>query len=160
MRESFISVRHAMRVVFLLHGIAAIVGGVENLGREPIRHRFFTAPARVGDNPANSQGTAPLLMNFNRNLVSRTTNAPRFNFDRRLHVVDGAFENLQRLLARLVADLAHGVVENALGHTLLALPHHAADELRDQRAVVNRIGKYFPSFSYSSSWHIVLSLLT
>src|SRR6476660_6408513 len=90
MGKRFVGVRHAMRVVFLLHGVAAI-------------------------------------------------------------------ENLQRLLAGLVADLAHGIVKNAFRHALLALPHHATDELRHQRAVVNRIGKNFASFSYSSSWHIVLS---
>src|ERR1051326_8760499 len=157
MRERFVRVRHTMCVVFLLHRVAAIVGGIENLGRETIRHRFFTAPTRVGNNPTNSQGTAPLLVNFNWNLVRRTTNAPRLNFDRGFHVVDGAFENLQWLLTGLVADLLHGIVKDALGHALLALPHHAADELRHQWAAVNRIGKDFASFSYSSSWHIVLS---
>src|ERR1051326_3169584 len=157
MRERFVRVRHTMCVVFLLHRVAAIVGGIENLGRETIRHRFFAAPTRVGNNPTNSQGTAPLLVNFNWNLVRRTTNAPRLNFDRGFHVVDGAFENLQWLLTGLVADLLHGIVKDALGHALLALPHHAADELRHQWAAVNRIGKDFASFSYSSSWHIVLS---
>src|ERR1051326_5067330 len=157
MRERFVRVRHTMCVVFLLHRVAAIVGGIENLGRETIRHRFFAAPTRVGNNPTNSQGTAPLLVNFNWNLVRRTTNAPRLNFDRGFHVVDGAFENLQWLLTGLVADLLHGIVKDALGHALLALPHHAADELRHQWAAVNRIGKDFASFSFSSSWHIVLS---
>src|SRR5690242_14026870 len=157
MGKRFVRVRHTMRVVFLLHGVAAIVGGIENLGRETIGHRFFTAPTRVGDNPTNSQGTAPLLVNFNWNLVGRTTNAPRLNFDRGLHVVDSAFENFQRFFARLVTDLAHGIVKNALGYTLLALPHDTADEFGHQRAGVNRIGKDFASFSYSSSWHIVLS---
>src|ERR1044072_8667027 len=157
MRERFVRVRHTMCVVFLLHRVAAIVGGMEKPARETIRHRFFTAPTRVGNNPTNSQGTAPLLVNFNWNLVRRTTNAPRLNFDRGFHVVDGAFENLQWLLTGLVADLLHGIVKDALGHALLALPHHAADELRHQWAAVNRIGKDFASFSYSSSWHIVLS---
>src|SRR5690348_15357600 len=101
MRERFVRIRHAMRVVFLLHGVAAIVGSIENLVREAIGHRFFTAPAGVGDDPTNSESAAPFLMNFNRNLVSRTTDAPRFNFDRGLDVIDGAFENLQRLLAGL-----------------------------------------------------------
>src|ERR1044072_6617852 len=103
-----------MRIVLLLHGVPAISGCLEDLGRETIRHDYFAAPTRVRDNPTNSQGAAPLRVNFNWNLVGRTTNASRLNFDRGLHVVDGAFENLQRLLAGLIGDMAHGVVENAL----------------------------------------------
>src|SRR5215216_4906359 len=158
MRKRLVRVRHAVRVFFLLHRIAAVVGRVENLGRQTIRHRLFTATAGVGDDPANCQGTAPFLVYFNRHLISRTADASRLHLDRGLHVIDRPFENFQRLFARLVADLPHRIVENALGHTLLAFPHHATDELRHQRAVVDRIGKYFASFGYSSSWHISVSL--
>jgi hypothetical protein len=73
--------------------------------RQTIGHRLFAATARVGNDPANCQGTAPFLVNFDRHLISRTANASRLHFDRRLHVVDGALENLQRLFAGLVADL-------------------------------------------------------
>src|SRR5690349_21686050 len=159
MRECFVSVRHAVRVFLLLHRIAAVVRRVAMLGRQTISHRLFTAAAGVGDDPANCQGTAPFLVYFDRHLISRTADASRLHFNRGLHVINRPFEYLQRLFARLVADLAHGIVENALGHTLFAFPHHATDELRHQRAAINRIGKYFASFGYSSSWHIVLSLL-
>src|SRR6185503_8743150 len=158
MREGFVSVRHAVRVFLLLHRIAAVVRRVENLSRQAIGHRLFTAAAGVGDDPANCQGTAPFLVYFDRHLISRTADASRLHFDRGLHVIDRAFENFQRLFARLVANLPHGIVENALGHTLLSLPHHATDELRHEWAAVNRIGKYFASFGYSSSWHIFVSL--
>src|SRR6185503_3564147 len=156
MRERFVSVCHAVRVFLLLHRITAIVRGVENFSRQTIRHRLFTAAAGVGDDPANCQGTAPFLVYFDRHLISRTANASRLHFNRGLHVINRPFENFQRLFARLVADLAHSIVENALGHTLFAFPHHTTDELRHQRAAVDRIGKYFASFGYSSSWHIVL----
>src|SRR5215213_1443303 len=155
-RKRLVGVRHAVRVFLLLDRIPAVVCRIENLGRQTIRHRLFTAAACVGDDPPDCQGTAPFLVYFDRHLISRTADASRLHFNRRLHVIDRALENLQRLFAGLVANLPHGIVENALGHTLLAFPHHAADELRHQRAVVDRIGKYFASFGYSSSWHIVL----
>src|SRR5688572_18345972 len=101
MGKRLIGVGHTMRVVLLLYGVATIIGGIENLGRETIGHRLFAARTRVGDNPTNSQGTAPLLVNFNRNLISRTTNASGLNFHRRLHVIDGSFENLDRKSTRL-----------------------------------------------------------
>src|SRR3982751_700743 len=88
MRERFVRIRHAVRVFFLLHRIAAVVCRVENLCRQTIHHRLLTAAPRVGDDPANCQGTAPLLMHFNRNLISRSANAPRLHFNSRLHVVD------------------------------------------------------------------------
>src|SRR6185369_12025084 len=129
---------------------------IEYLGRQTIGHRLFTAAAGVGDDPANCQGTAPFLVYFDRHLIRRTADASRLHFNRGLHVIDCPFENLQRLFARLVADLAHGVVKDALGHTLLACPHHTTNELGHQRAAVDRIREYIASFSYSSSWHIRL----
>src|SRR5215213_1005654 len=160
MRECLIGVSHAVRVFLLLHRIAAVVRRVENLGRQTIHHRLFTAAAGVGDYPPNCQGTAPFLVYFDRHLIGGAADASRLHFNRGLDVIDRPFENFQRLFARLVADLPHGIVEDTLGHTLLAFPHHAADELRHQRAAVDRIRKYFASFGYSSSWHIVLSLLS
>ena len=87
MRKSLISVGHAVRILFLLNSVAAIICRVENLSRKTICHRLFAASARVGNNPTNSQGTAPLLVNFNRNLIRRTADAPRLHFNRRLDVV-------------------------------------------------------------------------
>src|SRR4030095_8734548 len=53
MRKCLVRIRHAVRVFFLLHCVAAIVGGVENLGCEAIGHRLFTATSRIRDNPTN-----------------------------------------------------------------------------------------------------------
>src|ERR1041385_494496 len=160
MRKRLVRIRHAVRVFLLLHRVAAVVCRVENLGCQTIGHRLLAAAACVRDDPANCQGTAPFLVNFDRNLISRTANSSRFHFNRGLDVVDGALENLQWLFAGLVANLLHRVVEDGLSAALLALPHHAADEFRHERAVVYRIWKHVASFGYSSSWHIVLSLLS
>src|ERR1044072_3307461 len=119
MRECFVSVRHAVRVFLLLHRIAAVVCRVENLSRQTIGHRLFTAAARVGDDPANCKGTAPFLVYLDRNLICGATNASRLHSNGRLALVDSSLENLQRLFAGLVADLPHGIVEDAFSNTLL-----------------------------------------
>src|SRR6185312_8914452 len=160
MRERLVRVGHAVRVFFLLYRVSAVVSRVENLSRQTIGHRLFTAPTRVRNDPANCQGTAPLLVYLDRNLISRTPNASRLHFNRRLYVVDRSLENFQRLFAGLVAELTHGIVKNAFRYALLACPHHTANKLRHQRTVINRIRKHFASFGYSSSWHIVISLFS
>src|SRR5262249_8668653 len=55
---------------------------------------------------------------------------------------------------RTLFDLVKSLVDDALGHRLLAVPHHRVDEFSDERAVVNRIGQDFAFWDFSSSWHI------
>ena len=45
-RERLVGVGHAMRVFALAHGGAAVLGGLEQLGREALRHRLLAAGAR------------------------------------------------------------------------------------------------------------------
>src|SRR5258705_3669200 len=153
MRKRLVGIRHAMRIFLFLYRVAAVIGRVKNLAGEPVSHRFFAATARVRNNPADRQGAAPFLMHLYRHLIRGTANPSRLNFDGRLHVIDCAFENLQRSLAGLLADLLHRAVENDFSDRFLPAPHNAVDKLRYQRARVNRIRKYFSSFCNSSSWH-------
>src|ERR1044071_10395611 len=97
MREGFIRVRHAVRVFLLLHRVTAVVCRIENLGRQTIRHRLFTAAAGIGDDPANCQGTAPFLVYFDGHLISRTATASRLYFNRGLYGISRPCENLRRL---------------------------------------------------------------
>src|ERR1044072_3332246 len=75
MRKRLVSVCHAMRVFFLLHGVSAVVSSVKDFGRQTIRHRFFASSSRIGNNPPDSKRTASFLVNFDWYLISRTTNA-------------------------------------------------------------------------------------
>src|SRR6185295_5057387 len=54
---------------------------------------------------------------------------------------------------RLFLDDVEALVENALGRTALAAAHHAVDELGDERAVVQRIGRDVTLRNFSSSGH-------
>ena len=54
-RERAVGFRHPMRVFALLDGVSPVVGGIEQLGREPLRHRLFVALARGRDDPADAE---------------------------------------------------------------------------------------------------------
>src|SRR5882724_2129043 len=153
MRKRFVSISHAVCVFLLLDCIAAIVRRVEYFRRQAIRHRLFATATRIRNNPPDCQRSASLLVHFHRHLIRRSTHAARFNFDRRLNVVDRPFENLQWLFAGLITDLSHGSVKNILRQRLLTHPHHAIDKLSYQRAAVDWIRQNFSSFGNSSSWH-------
>src|SRR2546423_194594 len=153
MGESLVGFGHAVRVLFLLHGVAAIIRSVHDFASQTVCHGLFAAPSGVRDDPANRQRAAPLLRDFYGNLVVRAADAPGFHLDRWPHVVNRALEDFQRLFARLLGDLRQRVVENAFGCGLLTAPHDAVDELRHQRAVVNRVRQNLASLCNSSSWH-------
>src|SRR5207244_8826615 len=55
-------------------------------------------------------------------------------------------------------DDVEAFVEDALRGAPLAVAHHAADELGDERALIERIRRHFTLRNLSSSWH-GLSLL-
>src|SRR5262245_47006504 len=114
MRKRLVGVRHAMRIFLLLHRVTAIVGRVEQLGSQTIRHRFLAPATCKLYDPANRQSAPTFLMNFNRNLVSGSSYATRFNFDRWPNVFDCSLENLQGLLAGLLTNLNEGGVKGAL----------------------------------------------
>src|SRR5438105_15590032 len=103
-----------MRIFLLLYCIAAIVGGVKQLAGQPIGHSFFATSSRVRNDPANSQSAAALLVNFDRNLISRAAHPPRFDFDRWPHVFDRSLEDFQLFFPGLFTNLAQRIVEDIL----------------------------------------------
>ena len=53
-----------------------------------------------------------------------TADAAGFHFQHRFGVFDRLLEDLERVVLRALADLVHRTVEDALGNSLLAVPHH------------------------------------
>src|SRR5215467_2833027 len=104
MREGLVGLRHLVGVLSFLHGGAAVVGGVEQLGRQLVRHAPLGTPARGADHPAHGQGCPPLRPHLHRYLIRRAAHATRFDFDGRLHVVDGRLEHLDAFLLGPVLD--------------------------------------------------------
>src|SRR5207237_6782484 len=124
MRERFVGLRHLVRVFPLLHGGAAVVGGVQQLGRELLGHAALRAPARGADHPAHGQRRAAVGPHLHRHLVRRAADAARLHLDGRLHVVDGRLEHLQRFLLAAVLDGGQRLVPALLPRGLLASYHH------------------------------------
>src|SRR5207245_23829 len=94
-RERLVGLRHLVSVFSLLHGRAAVVGGVEELAGQPLRHAFFRAPARGSDEPPHAQGGAPVGSYFHGHLVRRAAYPPRLALHRRLAIVHGGLEELE-----------------------------------------------------------------
>src|SRR5882762_4909628 len=159
MRESLVGFGHAVHVFLLLDGAAARVGRVDQFIREPVDHGLAGAFARILQEPANGQRLPAERVHFHGNLIVGAADAPRLYFQHRLYVLDGLLENLQRIIVALLGDLIHGAVKHALRGGLLAFPHHRADELLDQVAVIHRVRGLCAPGDDSFAWHVSRSLL-
>src|SRR6202047_5683032 len=86
--EGLVGLRHAMRILALPDGRAAILGRLHQLVRQAKRHGFLAAATGGLDDPAPRQCLAAGGPHFHRNLVRGTTDAARPHFDDRLYVVE------------------------------------------------------------------------
>src|SRR5713101_7643379 len=159
MRESLVGFGHAVHVFFFLDGPAARVGCVDQFIRELVDHGLAGAFARILQKPANRQRLPPERVHFHGNLIVRAAHAPCLHFQYRLHVLHGFLENLQRVVIALLGHLVHGAVKHPLRRGLLAFPHHRADELLDEVAVVHRVVGLCAPADDSFAWHVSRSLL-
>src|SRR5579864_1621543 len=159
MRESLVRFRHAMHIFFFLHGPAPRVGRVNQFIRQLIHHGFPRAFPRILQQPANRQRLPPERIHFHRNLIVRAAHTTRLHFQHRLHVLHGLLENLQRIVIALLGYLIHRAVKHSLRRRLLAFPHHRANELLDQIAVIHRIVGLWTPADNPFAWHVSRSLL-
>src|ERR1700686_2474897 len=88
MGKSLVGFGHAVRIVFLLHGSAAVIGSVQELRGQPLHHRLLAPLTRIADNPAQTQRALSIPVHFDRYLVIRTADAARLHFQSRLDVID------------------------------------------------------------------------
>src|ERR1700722_12942323 len=137
MRESLVGFGHAMHIFFFLHGPAASVRSVDQLVSQFVDHGLARAFPRILQQPPNRQRLPAKRIYFDWNLIVRTAYTSCFYFQQRLHVLDGLIENLQRIVVGFLGDLLHRAIKRALRRGFLAFPHHRADELIHQLAVIN-----------------------
>src|SRR5271157_4679667 len=121
MRERLVRFRHAMHIFFLLDGSAFAVGGVEQLVRQLFDHSLFAAAARIAHDPADRQRRPAVGSDFDRHLIVRAADAPRFHFEQRLRVLHRLGKQLQGLVAALFLQFRQRLIKNALGSRLLSL---------------------------------------
>ena len=86
--------------------------------------------------------------------------AAGLHFQRRLHVLHGLLENLDRIVIRALLHQVKGVVDGPLRDALLALNHDAVDQPLHQGIGKMRIPDDFPPAYNALSRHIWFSNLT
>src|SRR5437763_2630968 len=138
-REGLVGLRHPVHVVLALERAALLVERVHDLVGELLAHMLLAPVARKRHDPADRERAGAPLRHLDRHLVVRAADAAAAHLQDRGDRLDGLLEHLDRRLAGLGADLLQGVVDDLLGDRLLALRHHAVDELRDEHGVVERI---------------------
>src|SRR5262245_24831604 len=115
-----IRVRHAMRLFALAHRLAALRGGVEELGRELLFHGLARARARRVHHPAHRERRASVGRDLDRDLIGRAADAPALDLDARAHVVDRAPEQAHGLFLAALLHQLERAVGDSLGDALLA----------------------------------------
>src|SRR5258708_33076939 len=75
MGERLVGVGHLVGVFALLHGIAAAIEGIHQLGRELLGHAVARAVARGLDDPANGERLTSLRTDLDRHLVGGAADA-------------------------------------------------------------------------------------
>src|SRR6478609_1075087 len=158
MSERLVGVGHLVGVVFLLHGVAAQLSGVDQLGRQALTHRLLAAVARVGDQPTHGQRDATLGANLDRHLVSGTTDAAALHFQLGLDVVERLAEDLERVFLEARLDDVEGAVDDAFGRRLLAAQHQGVRELRHELVLVLGVRNDLAFWYVAPTGHLRLPL--
>src|SRR5688500_16818717 len=95
MGERLVGFGHAVHIVALLHGRAAALRCIHELGGKPLDHGLLATLTRVVGEPTHRQRDAAVLANLDRNLVSRTADAAALYFDLRLAGVERLTEGIE-----------------------------------------------------------------
>src|SRR4029453_19141613 len=142
-----------MRVLALLHGIAAVLRRVHQFTRKARRHRLLRAGARSRDQPADGECLGALRTNFDGDLVGRTADAPGTDFDARLHIVERIMENADRIALHSGFDIVESAIDNTFGDRLLAVEHDRIHELRQDDIPELRVGEDFALLRAATTSH-------
>src|SRR6516165_1521021 len=141
MRERAVGLGHPVRIFTFLDGVPPVVRCVEQLGREPLRHRLFVALARGNNQPANTQCLAAVRAHLDRHLIGRAADAAGTHLDRGHDVVERLLEHGERILFGLAFDKVEGTVDDVLGDRFLALVHDRVHEFGHHYVPEFRIGQ-------------------
>ena len=154
MREGAVRFRHAVRVFALLHGVAAVVGRIEQFARQAGRHGVLAATAGRRDQPADRQRLGALRTNLDRHLIGRTTDAAAADLNARLDVVQRIMEHAQRVALGARLDRVECGIDDALGDGLLAVQHHRIHELGQNLITKLGIRQDFPLLGTTTTRHL------
>ncbi len=145
-----------MRVFALLHGIAAVVRGVHQLGRQTGVHRVLRTATGGGDQPADRERLGALRTNLDRNLVGRTADAAAADLDARLHVGKRIVEHLDRIALGARFDHVESGIDDAFGDGLLAVQHDRIHELGENDITELRVRQDLALLGATTTGHLCL----
>src|SRR5689334_22212534 len=138
-REGLVGLGHLVRVLAALDSGTEAVARVEDLVHEALGHRLLATLPRVADEPAQGERGRAVRLDLDRHLVGRATDATALDLHGRLDVVERTLERGDGVGAGLLASTLEGAVDDRLGDRLLAVEEDLVDELRDERAGVDRV---------------------
>src|SRR5438045_9801466 len=78
--KCLVGFRHPVGVFTPLHRCSLVVGGVQQLAGQPLRHRPPAAPPRRRNQPPDPKALPPVRTHFYRHLIGRAAHAPPSNF--------------------------------------------------------------------------------
>ena len=144
-----------MRVFALLHGRAAIIRCIHQLSRQTLFHRVLATLARAFNKPANRQRLAPFRADFDRHLISGTTNAATAYFHGWLHVVHRFMEQTQRVAIgpTLLLERIHRRIDDRFGNALFPVIHEYIHEAAENDIAEFRIRQNLTLFSAVTTRH-------
>ena len=157
--ECLVGFGHLVGIFAFLHGAAAVVGSIHDLASQALGHGALTTGAGIGRQPTQTEGLTTGGTDLHRHLIGGTADAAGLGLQAGHDILHGLVENIERLVAGLVLDHVERAVDDLLGDALLAVEHHAVDELGHQDAVVHRIGQNFSLGNITSSGHFASLLL-
>src|SRR5215218_2729674 len=136
--EGLVGLRHAVDVVLALIRGALLRLRIQQLVGQPLRHRLLTTLARELNKPADGERASAARRHLDGHLVRRAANAAGADLKRRRERLDRCLKLLDRISARALADDRERVVDDPLGGRLLAVEHHAVDDLLDKAGAMDR----------------------
>ena len=157
--ECLVGFGHLVGIFAFLHGAAAVVGSIHDLASQALGHGALTTGTGIGRQPTQTEGLTTGGTDLHRHLIGGTADAAGLGLQAGHDILHGLVENIERLVAGLVLDHVERAVDDLLGDALLAVEHHAVDELGHQDAVVHRIGQNFSLGNITSSGHFASLLL-
>src|SRR5947209_2551663 len=156
MGEGTVRFRHAVRVLALLDGIAAIVGGVHQFARKARRHRVLAARTGGGDQPADGERLGTLQPHLDRHLIGGAADAAAADLDARLHIVERVVEDADRVALGARLDRVEGAVDDPFRDRLLAVEHDAVHEFGEDHVPKTGIGQDFALLGATTTGHTAL----
>src|SRR5437763_1855299 len=152
--ERLVRLCHLVKVFLALDRRAGVVRGVDQLRREPVRHRLLLAPAAVLHEPSKRKRRRAPARDFDRNLIRRATDAAAAHLELRPDVVDRLLQPRDLLVARAVLQSVERRVHDVLGGATLAALQHLVHQLRYERAPVHGVENDLALLDRALAWHL------